>query len=238
MIKPTRFHVVIPCAGSGTRAGMQIPKQYAVLMGLPVVMHTLKVFDAMVDMGHGVVVVAPDDQEMKRLLKLHPQEHFQVFNTGGQTRAESVLSGLKALRDLGIDEDDWVMVHDAARCLVTPELIHQLITATQNDAVGGLLALPLPDTLKSEELGRVSKTLDRAGKWLAQTPQMFRWNLLYKALNQSLEHMTDESSAIEALGMSPLLVKSAAFNFKITYPEDLDMAQAVLIFRQKMKENG
>ena len=238
MIKPTRFHVVIPCAGSGSRVGMKSPKQYAVLANFPIVLHTLSAFDAVAGMGHGVVVVAPDDQEMEKLFELYPQDRFQIFNTGGKTRAQSVMSGLLALQQMGIHEDDWVLVHDAARCLVTPELIQRLITTAENDAVGGLLALPLPDTLKSEVQGRVSKTLDRTDKWLAQTPQMFRWHLLYKALNASADQMTDEASAIEALEMSPLLVKGAAFNFKITYAEDLAMAEAILHSRRKLKENG
>lgn len=237
MIKPTRFHVVIPCAGSGSRVGMKTPKQYALLAGLPLVLHTLKVFDSVEGMEHGVVVVAPDDQEMGQLFDIYPQDRFQIFNTGGTTRAQSVLSGLSALQKMGIQDDDWVLVHDAARCLVTPDLIQGLISTTEKDAVGGLLALPLPDTLKSEAQGRVSKTLDRTDKWLAQTPQMFRWHLLYQALNEAADQVTDEASAIEALGMSPLLVKGAAFNFKITYPEDMAMAEALLHFRQKTKEN-
>jgi 2-C-methyl-D-erythritol 4-phosphate cytidylyltransferase len=116
--------------------------------------------------------------------------------------------------------------------LVTPELIQKLLSACQHDAVGGLLALPLPDTLKAETDGRVSSTLPRIGKWVAQTPQMFRWDSLFGALAQAGDQVTDEASALEALGQAPLLVPSAAFNFKVTYNEDMAMAEAVLQHRK------
>jgi 2-C-methyl-D-erythritol 4-phosphate cytidylyltransferase len=235
-IKQTRFHVVIPCAGSGSRSGLNIPKQYAILAGRPLVLHTLRNFDLVTGLGHAVVVVSPEDRHMQQFFDKHPQDNFQIFNTGGKTRAESVLAGLRALEQLGVDQNDWVLIHDAARCLITPELIEKLVSACENDAVGGLLALPLPDTLKSEKQGRVSQTLARDDKWLAQTPQMFRLNLLIKALTQAGEAVTDEASAIEALGISPLLVKGAAFNFKVTYLEDSDTAESILIDRQKTKE--
>jgi 2-C-methyl-D-erythritol 4-phosphate cytidylyltransferase len=124
-----------------------------------------------------------------------------------------------------------VLVHDAARCLLTPQLIEKLLLACLVDKVGGLLALPLPDTLKSECNGRVDITLDRSGKWLAQTPQMFRLEMLFQALMSADESVTDEASAMEMSGLSPLLVPSAAFNFKVTYAEDLQMAQAILADR-------
>lgn len=234
--KQTRFHVVIPCAGSGSRAGLNVPKQYAILAGKPLVLHTLRNFDFVSGLGQAVVVVSPDDTYMHQLFHTYPQANFQVFNTGGKTRAESVLAGLTALKQLGVDEHDWVLIHDAARCLITPELIEKLITACENDAVGGLLALPLPDTLKSQNQGRVLQTLARDDKWLAQTPQMFRWNLLFKALTDAGDAITDDASAVEALGMSPLLVKGAAFNFKVTYLEDSAMAESILLDRMKKKE--
>jgi 2-C-methyl-D-erythritol 4-phosphate cytidylyltransferase len=159
---------------------------------------------------------------------LYPHTQFAISNKGGATRAQSVLAGLLALQNLGVDGHDWVLVHDAARCLVTPSLIQKLLLACQSDAVGGLLALPLPDTLKAETQGRVSSTLPRSGKWLAQTPQMFRWDSLFGALAQAGDQVTDEASALEALGEAPLLVPSASFNFKVTYQEDMTMAEAVL----------
>ena len=227
-----RFHVVIPCAGSGSRSGLGGPKQYALLAGEPMVVHTLRAFAAVPGLGQGVVVVAPDDQSMAEVFALYPQTQFAISNTGGATRAQSVLAGLLALQNLGVDGHDWVLVHDAARCLVTPALIEKLLLACQSDAVGGLLALPLPDTLKAETQGRVSSTLPRSGKWLAQTPQMFRWDSLFGALAQAGDQVTDEASALEALGEAPLLVPSASFNFKVTYQEDMTMAEAVLQHRK------
>ena len=227
-----RFHVVIPCAGSGSRSGLGGPKQYALLAGEPMVVHTLRAFAEVPGLGQGVVVVAPDDQSMAEVFALYPQTQFAISNSGGATRAQSVLAGLLALQNLGVDGHDWVLVHDAARCLVTPSLIQKLLLACQSDAVGGLLALPLPDTLKAETQGRVSSTLPRIGKWLAQTPQMFRWDSLFGALAQAGDQVTDEASALEALGEAPLLVPSASFNFKVTYQEDMTMAEAVLQHRK------
>jgi 2-C-methyl-D-erythritol 4-phosphate cytidylyltransferase len=227
-----RFHVVIPCAGSGSRSGLGGPKQYALLAGEPMVVHTLRAFAEVPGLGQGVVVVAPNDQQMAEVFALYPQTQFAISNKGGATRAQSVLAGLLALQNLGVDGHDWVLVHDAARCLVTPSLIQKLLLACQSDAVGGLLALPLPDTLKAETQGRVSSTLPRSGKWLAQTPQMFRWDSLFGALAQAGDQVTDEASALEALGEAPLLVPSASFNFKVTYQEDMTMAEAVLQHRK------
>ena len=123
---------------------------------------------------------------------------------------------------------DWVLVHDAARCLITSAQINQLLDACLDDEVGGLLALPLPDTLKAAQAGRVSATLPRGDKWLAQTPQMFRIGSLLDALQVAGDNVTDESSAIEALGLQPKLVSGSAQNFKVTYPEDFSLADAVL----------
>jgi len=127
------------------------------------------------------------------------------------------------------------LVHDAARCLITPAQINALIDACASDEVGGLLALKLPDTLKSEVGGRVSGTLDRSDKWLAQTPQMFRLGALADALQQAGDTVTDESSAMEFVGLAPKLVAGSAQNFKVTYPEDFALAEAVLNARMKGK---
>ena len=154
---------------------------------------------------------------------------------GGATRALSVRNGLQALLAQSAVPHDWVLVHDAARCLITPEQITHLIAACQNDAVGGLLALPLPDTLKSSVKGRVAATVARADKWLAQTPQMFRIGALLTALDEAGDAVTDESSAMEVQGLMPLLVTGSAQNFKVTYPQDFALAEAVLQSRMKAK---
>ena len=228
-----RFHVVIPCAGTGSRSGVDIPKQYAPLAGVPMVMHTLKAFAAVPGLGHAMLVVSPQDSLMAQLLTDHPQPAFTLTPRGGATRAQSVLGGLRSLQEQGVDPSDWVLVHDAARCLITPRLIQALLAACANDSVGGLLALPLPDTLKASVDGRVSATLNRSDKWLAQTPQMFRLGSLVQALEQPSEDITDEASAMEAKGFAPLLIEGASFNFKVTYPQDWALAEAVLNDRKQ-----
>ncbi len=228
---PPRLWGLIPCGGTGTRAGGAGPKQYRVLAGKPMVMHTLAAFSAVTRLSGVVVAVAPDDASLDELFN----DSFFVAAQAGNTRAATVFSGLNRLIELGAEPQDWVLVHDAVRCLITPELINTLIDACQDDVVGGLLALPLPDTLKSEHLGRVADTLERDDKWLAQTPQMFRIGALLNALDLagdlSNAFITDESSAMERLGHAPKLVRGSAQNFKVTYPEDFALAQAVLVGR-------
>ena len=223
--------MVIPCAGTGSRTGADTPKQYIPLSGMPLVVHTLRAFTALPQMGKGVLVVAPEDSLMAQVFNEYPQSHFEISRTGGTTRAQSVLAGLRALQQSGVSDNEWVMVHDAARCLITPELIEKLWTSCRDDAVGGLLALPLPDTLKSGQDHRVLATLPRNDKWLAQTPQMFRLAELMHALQTAGDQVTDEASAFEVTGRYPKLVVAASFNFKVTYAHDIQLAQAVLSSR-------
>ncbi len=226
-----RFFALIPCAGQGSRASTApsaVAKQYQPVAGQAMVLHTLAAFAAAEQVSAVWVVVAPGDTFFQTLAG----NAFSVADCGGATRAQSVSNGLAALRTAGAGDDDWVLVHDAARCLITPEQINQLIAACAQDDVGGLLALPLPDTLKRGADGRVAATLDRADKWLAQTPQMFRMGVLAQALATAGPGVTDESSAIEALGLAPILVAGSAQNFKVTYPDDFALAEAVLQSRR------
>ena len=222
-----RCHALVPCAGSGSRAGTAQPKQYQPLAGRPLVQHTLAALGAVARIDRLLVVVAPGDDTLRQ-----PPAPLEVAPCGGATRAESVLNGLRHLRATGAADSDWVLVHDAARCLITPAQVDALIDACWQDAVGGLLALPLPDTLKRAQDGRVAATVERADKWLAQTPQMFRIGALRAALAphaaSGFAGITDEASAMEAAGQRPLLVRGSAQNVKITYPEDFALAQAVL----------
>lgn len=230
---PGRFFGLIPCAGKGLRAqGAQAaddtPKQYRELAGRPMVMHALAAFAGVPRLAECLVVVAPGDTFLKGRAGLR----CRVADCGGDSRAASVRNGLRELQRLGAQAQDWVLVHDAARCLITAALIDRLIDACCDDAVGGLLAQPLADTLKSAQGARVQATLPRADKWLAQTPQMFRLGLLQRALEHAGEQVTDESSALEALGHQPLLVSGDARNFKVTFPEDFLLAEALLRGRQ------
>lgn len=233
----SRFFVLIPCAGSGSRAGGTGPKQYQRIAGRPMVAHTLEAFRSLAGVFEGIaLVVSPDDADVGIVLPRFPAQGEHLLRVGGASRAATVRNGLRALRQAGAGPHDWVLVHDAARCLVTGTQIEALIAACEHDAVGGLLAHRLPDTLKvASPDGRVASTLTRADKWLAQTPQMFRLGMLLDALERTGDSVTDEAAAIEAMGLAPLLVPGSAQNLKITYPEDFAVADAVLRSRQVVR---
>ena len=178
-------------------------------------------------------MTSPLDSDFAQVCPEFDQATDVRLAVGGATRALSVRNGLKALLGQIATAKDWVLVHDAARCMVEPEQIANLIKVCQNDQVGGLLALPLADTLKSSAEGRVAETVPRAEKWLAQTPQMFRIGELLTALEAAGDAVTDDSSAMEAQGFKPLLVTGSAQNFKVTYPEDFALAEAILKSRMK-----
>ena len=197
------------------------------------VWHTLSAFRQVIAISSICVVTSPGDDGFDEAYPDFNQPGDIRMPVGGTTRALSVRNGLQALLSRMAKPDDWVLVHDAARCLVTPSQIMALIEACKDDAVGGLLALPLPDTLKSSADGRVATTIARADKWLAQTPQMFRIGELLTALEVAGDAVTDESSAMEAQGLRPLLVTGSAQNFKVTYPEDFGLAEAILQSRMK-----
>ena len=244
-----RFFALIPCAGQGSRAAAShradasapganaspplskparpLCKQYQEIAGQSMVGHTLAAFSKVARLSRTLVVVAANDLFFDQ----HAPSFFDVSACGGASRAESVLNGLEALLRFGAGEHDWVLVHDAARCLITAAQINQLIDACAQDEVGGLLAHKVPDTLKTGADGRVGATLDRTDKWLAQTPQMFRIGPLMKALRLAGSAATDESSAMEAIGLWPKLVIGSAENFKVTYPEDVRLAEAILLGR-------
>ena len=232
-----RFFALIPCAGNGSRAGVAGPKQYQLLAGKAMVWHTLQAFRQVAAISGIWVVTSPGDEGFWQACPDFNQLGDVQLAVGGATRALSVRNGLQALLAQTAKTDDWVLVHDAARCLIKPEQISALMDACQNDAVGGLLGLPLPDTLKSNSEGRVVATISRADKWLAQTPQMFRMGTLLAALEAAGDAVTDESSAIEAQGLKPLLVLGTAQNFKVTYPEDFALAEAVLQSRMKVHDD-
>lgn len=262
---------VVPCGGSGSRAGTPIPKQYQPVAGLPVVAHTLLALARTAEVTAALLVVAENDEWVNGPLTgvapesavaavaavaavshgggltalVHraraacglPIEHegepwLRIWPAAGPTRAHTVFNGLTAWQQMGAHQHDWALVHDAARCLATPAQISSLIAACRHDPVGGLLALKLPDTLKQGVNGRASATVPRDDKWLAQTPQMFRLGDLHWAMEAArrsdFAHITDEASAMELQGQMPLLVPGTADNFKVTYPPDFALAQAIL----------
>ncbi|WP_088280660.1 2-C-methyl-D-erythritol 4-phosphate cytidylyltransferase [Ideonella sp. A 288] len=226
---PPRCYALVPCAGVGLRAGVGGPKQYAALAGRPMVVHTLEALDRVPRLAATLVVLSADDAQFVQAVPGWAGPRQWLARCGGDTRAHTVANGLAELQARGAHAQDWVLVHDAARCLLRPEWVDRLIDACLDDTVGGLLALPVADTLKQADGGRVAATIDRAGKWAAQTPQMFRLGLLGRALAEAGGAVTDESSAVEALGHAPRLVPGEAENFKLTYPGDFALAERLLL---------
>lgn len=225
----SRYFALIPAAGIGARLGAGYPKQYLPLAGKPMLLHVLETFAAAPAINHCFLVVSEGDAYIAEVMASAPQLSGRVtvlFN-GGATRQASVLNGLTSIRAQA-DDQDWVLVHDAARPGLTVALIDRLIDTLRNDPVGGLLALPVVDTLKRDDTtGRVGATVSRGGLWGAQTPQMFRYAMLRRALEEVAE-VTDEASAIEASGLAPRLVEGSVRNFKVTLPQDIALAELLL----------
>lgn len=211
--------------------GGDCPKQYLPLAGKPLLRHTLGVLAAVPAIARVFVILAPDDTHWDDFDWRDLEPRLSILLCGGATRAESVTRGLRAMREQ-VGADDWILVHDAARACLTRAHVEKLIAEVGNDPVGGLLAVPVADTLKrAQELSsdgiRVVATVPREGLWQAQTPQMFRYGLLAEALEYA-QTVTDEASAIEALGLRPRLVAADATNLKVTYPLDLQLAEWIL----------
>jgi 2-C-methyl-D-erythritol 4-phosphate cytidylyltransferase len=225
MMSIRRF-ALIPAAGVGARVGAACPKQYMPLAGKLMLLHVLDTFASSSEIEHVFVVVSAGDGYIGDAMAEagHLANRVTILHCGGATRQQSVLNGLHAMRAQAGD-DDWILVHDAARPGLTVALIERLTSALQQDPVGGLLALPVVDTLKrADHEQRVETTVPRARLWAAQTPQMFRYGLLQRAL-QSAAEVTDEAGAVEALGLQPRLVEGSPRNFKVTLPHDLALAE-------------
>ncbi len=219
------FHVLIPAAGFGSRMENRLPKQYLPLLGRPMLHWALEVFLGSNRIDSVILVLSPEDDLWAKNAFNHPK--LTILKCGGETRAESVLNGLRASEHIA--ESDWVLVHDAARPGMTDGLLNHLLNELQDDQVGGLLAIPLADTLKrADEAQRVAKTEPRENLWQAQTPQMFRYGLLKEALTKSDAAPTDEAQAVEALGYKPKLVTGQLRNMKVTYPQDLAILEAII----------
>ena len=245
-----RLFALVPCAGAGSRSGAAGPKQYESLAGRALVLWTLEALGRVAELDGTLVVLSPGDTQFAALAAEGDAEAAAACwraNVGGATRAETVYAGLHDLLARGALPTDWVLVHDAARCLVHPDSIRRLIVECRNDAVGGLLALPVPDTLKRADAeadarahragahARVGATVSRERIWAAQTPQMFRLGMLRDALRAGFARpelqITDEASAIEAAGFAPRLMRGDFENLKVTWPEDFALAERLLLSR-------
>ena len=225
------FYALIPAAGSGSRMGDELPKQYLPLAGKPMIRHTLTALCSSPRLSGVFVVLAAQDKEWVRYDWSQFSDKLVVLECGGATRAESVLNGLKSAQGVSaIRDDDWVLVHDAARPCLAKAQLDKLLDELADDEVGGLLAVPVADTLKRSDAGsRVERTESRENLWQAQTPQMFRYRLLVEALSRAGGvAMTDDAGAVEALGLRPKLVLGDARNLKVTYPQDMALAELIL----------
>ncbi|SOY44317.1 4-diphosphocytidyl-2C-methyl-D-erythritol synthase [Cupriavidus taiwanensis] len=236
-----RRFALIPCAGTGSRAGGAVPKQYQTVAGRPMIWYALAAFSACDAINATALVLAPDDMPLESRFGAASFAglRFDTAFVGGDSRHASVLAGLHHLAQLGATDADWVLVHDAARPGLTPAMVHALVRAVESDgdddpdaAIGGILAVPVPDTLKrAQDDARIGATVPREGLWQAQTPQMFRLGVLRQALQDAMAAgavVTDEASAIERLGLHPRLVNGSLRNFKVTYPEDFALAEVLL----------
>ena len=225
------FYALIPAAGTGTRFRGEVPKQYLALAGKPMLWHAVASV-CVAPVQSVFVVLAPEDREFAR----HDWSAFagklEPLYCGGGSRRDSVYNGMVAAM-AAVDADDWMLVHDAARPCLPKRDLESLIAETREDQIGGVLALPAADTVKKaakDEAGalRVAGTEDRSQLWLAQTPQMFRCGLLVQALNAAKTAVTDESGAVEQMGLKPRLVAGSRENIKVTFAEDLKIAEAIL----------
>jgi 2-C-methyl-D-erythritol 4-phosphate cytidylyltransferase len=225
---PPRYFALIPAAGVGARMQAASPKQYLQVAGKPMLRHALDAFLASPWIAHSYVVVSADDDQIDAVV---PDHGVTVLRCGGATRMETILNALQLLQGK-LNEQDQVLVHDAARPGLTPALIARLITETADHPAGGLLALPVVDTVKRAGQGSLSAaTVPRDGLWLAQTPQMFSYALLRRALSEAPDPLaiTDDASAVEALGLSPRLIEGHPRNLKVTLPRDIQAAELYLL---------
>ncbi len=226
----TRLFALVPAAGGGARFGGPIPKQYALLAGIPILLRTLSRLRESLTLTGTFVALAADDVHFERMAG-RPAE-VVALRCGGATRATTVNNALAALADRCRD-DDWLLVHDAVRPCVPRDALQRLAEHLRDDEIGGLLALPVTDTLKRSDgdldAPRAVATQARAALWHAQTPQMFRYGVLRRAFAEGVARdCTDEAQAVEALGLAPRLIRGSPANLKITRPEDLPLAEAIL----------
>lgn len=236
-----RHLALVPAAGSGSRMGAELPKQYLPLLGQPLIRHALAALCGAPVIDRVYVVLSVGDQEWDRHDWSGLGPKLTPLFVGGPSRADSVLNGLRAIAG-EVAMDDWILVHDAARPCLAPWHIERLVHTLAGDEVGGLLAVPVADTLKrADSRGHALETVPRDSLWQAQTPQMFRYQMLRRALESanhgsanhgSARHVTDEASAIEAAGLHPRLVASDTTNLKVTFPLDLHLAEWILQHRE------
>ena len=225
-----KIFALVPAAGQGMRMGDALPKQYLPLAGRPMMFHSLEALAAIGRIDHVIAILSPLDRHWGAHDWSAFPDKIEALFAGGATRGRTVSNALGILEQRATP-DDWVIVHDAARPCLAKRLVEQFLDEVGDDPVGGLLAMPLADTLKRvEESMRSGETIARDGLWRAQTPQMFRFGLLQRALANKPD-ATDESQAVEALGKMPRIVRGESANFKVTFAEDLKLAEMLLVLQ-------
>jgi len=230
---PKVFAFVL-AAGQGTRIGDPVPKQYIPLAGKPMMFHSIEAIAAVSRIDRLLVVLSPLDRHWGAHDWSALPDKVEAAFVGGSHRGESVLNALRHIEDHAA-RDDWILVHDAARPCIATELVEQFLDEIGDDPVGGLLAMPLADTLKrAEDTLRVEETVPRAGLWRAQTPQLFRYGLLRKGIERK-PTATDEAEAVESVGQAPRLAQGENSNIKVTFAEDLAIAEMILALKGRVK---
>ena len=225
---PHSLWVIVPAAGRGNRMATTLPKQYLPLLHQTVIEITLKKLLAINHVTKIIVSLHPEDHHWQTL---HCAQNPKIQTVvGGKERSDSVLAALKYIQHQA-GEMDWIMVHDAARACILNETIERMLAAIKDEEIGGVLAVASDDTLKQVTDQRIHSTLDRRTIWRAQTPQIFRYQLLYQCLSQAIARnhaITDDASAIEMAGYTPKIIAGRKDNIKITHPEDLRIAEFIL----------
>ena len=214
------IHLIIPAAGESSRMGSTTPKQFSNFHGKTILEYVESIFSKLATIKT-ITIALNKKQKYIESLNCQFSNKTTLIDCGGSNRSETVLNALSIIGE-DIQKKDWIMVHDAARVGITESLVNNFIREIVDDKVGGILAIPALDTVKRvDKKQQIIRTEKRDEIWLAQTPQMFRFDLLNKALTSFKGNPTDESEAIEAFGLSPKIVKGSLVNFKITYPDDL-----------------
>jgi 2-C-methyl-D-erythritol 4-phosphate cytidylyltransferase len=229
-----RYFALLPAAGNGTRFGAGKPKQYSTIEGKTLLQHSIDRLADGIPLTRIYVALSDHDEWYAQAVAV--RDDVVAIRCGGPTRAETVANALRLIDDAA--DDDWILVHDAVRPCVDDKALSRLVREVGEDAVGGLLAVPAAATLKrGDERGRSVRTEPRDGIWHAQTPQMFRFAVLREALARpGFERVTDEAQAVEALGLHPRLVLGSRANVKVTYPDDLLLAAAILATQRRQSQ--
>ena len=221
-----KIHLIIPAAGTGSRIGKPIPKQFSTI-GSKTIIEWIEFIFSNVSSVHSIsLAVRPNEDYIKTIAHSFSSK-TTIYKSGGNSRSETVLNTLNQIKK-SVDVNDWIMVHDAARLGINESMINKFISEIGNHKVGGIMAIPVADTVKRvNKSGIIIGTENRNEIWLAQTPQMFRYKILKKAIEKFNGDPTDECEAVEFLGLKPKIVQGSAVNFKVTYPADMEHIKAI-----------